>query len=647
MWGAVVVVACMASACGEVPGTADSELLPTPVETVGQEANSTRRVLVLGSTVNGGAQSREAQVAASQGFTVEVVTPAQWKSMRTVDFMNYRALVIGDAACATGDAAFKAAVDSSHVWGHIVDGNIVIVGADPTSNNTPELVENAMKVALERPRETGMYVALGCAYRNAAAGTAVPLLAPFGEFKVAGVNCVDTAHLFTMEPATLSENLTSESLKGNNCAARSVFTQYPERNFSVAALGMRANGNVPGQKDYTVFTDLSDPSVTTTVKGAPYVLVRGAMAVSGGCGMQPHAAPEQQCDGESLNGQPAVAGQPASQTCSWSCRLNWCGDGVVDAQYGEECDNGISNGRTRDAAGNIGVCSESCKRLPNLPPVAQCKPVTVEARNTCSMAANINNGSYDPENLLAGCTQSAAGPYGVGQNTVTLTCTDTSGLSSTCTATVTVQDRNVPTLTLNGPGTDRVECGEAYRDPGATARGQCQGDLSGGIVVTGSVDSRVLASYPLTYSLKDASGNTAATVNRQVTVVDTRPPSIECPKPVVTELNGGTLASVSLALATASDTCDAAVKVEGPQDMSFPQGETKVTFTATDASGNTASCDTSVTVLAAAPGEKPTELWDGAMLGGGFGCSATSGGAPLALFGLVLSALLGARRRQR
>jgi uncharacterized protein (TIGR03382 family) len=235
----------------------------------------------------------------------------------------------------------------------------------------------------------------------------------------------------------------------------------------------------------------------------------------------------------------------------------------------------------------------------------------------------------------------------VGQNTVTLTCTDTSGLSSTCTATVTVQDRNVPALTLNGPGTDRVECGEAYRDPGATARDQCEGDLSGGIVVSGAVDSRTLASYPLTYSVKDSSGNTSSTVSRQVTVVDTRAPSIECPKPIVTELDGGTLATVSLALATATDTCDAAVKVEGPRDTRFPMGETKVTFTATDASGNTASCDTTVTVLSSAPGEKPAELWDGAMLGGGFGCSATSGGAPLALLGLALSALFGTRRRQR
>jgi uncharacterized protein (TIGR03382 family) len=645
------MVACMASACGEVPGTLESEPRPASVETVSQEANSTRQVLILSTSVNGGAQSREAQAAVAQGFTVELATPAQWKAMRAKEFMAYRALIIGDAACTTGDAAFKAAADSRDNWGHIVDGNIVIIGADPASNHTPELVENAIKVATERPRETGLYVALGCAYRNAPAGTDVPLLEPFGTFKVAGVNCAGAAHLFTVSPPALAENLTNEVLVGNGCAARSVFTQYPERNFAFAALGMNSNGSaIPGQRPYTLFLAPEDQTQVSTVTGAPYVLVRGAMAVNAGCGMRPHASPEEQCDeGEQGNGQPAVMGQPASKTCSWSCNLNWCGDGVVDAQFGEECDNGISNGRTRDASGNIGACSESCKRMPNLPPVARCKPVTIEARNTCGMPANINDGSYDPENMLAGCTQSAAGPYTANSKpvTVTLTCTDTSGLSSSCSAPVTVLDTSVPVLTLNGPPSSTVECGEAFHDPLATARDQCDGDLSGSIIVTGAADPRVPASYPLTYSVMDPAGNAASTVSREVKVVDTTPPHIECPKPIVTELTEGNLATVTLALATATDTCDGAVKVVGPRETLFPQGETKVTFTATDAAGNQARCDTTVTVLTPAPDDKPAGLWDGAMLGGGFGCSATSGGAPLALLGLMLSALLGTRRRQR
>jgi uncharacterized protein (TIGR03382 family) len=108
------------------------------------------------------------------------------------------------------------------------------------------------------------------------------------------------------------------------------------------------------------------------------------------------------------------------------------------------------------------------------------------------------------------------------------------------------------------------------------------------------------------------------------------------------------MATVSLGLATATDTCDGAVRLTGPQDTLFPEGETKVTYTAVDAAGNKASCDSTVTVLAGPRGPSaPPETWDGAMLGDGFNCTATGGGAPLAMLGLALSALLGARRRQR
>jgi uncharacterized protein (TIGR03382 family) len=637
----MVLVACMASACGMEPETALSEQPPAAVHTVGQEANSTRKVLILGSSVRNAAQSREAQAAASAGFAVEVVTPAQWQAKRAADFMSYRALIIGDAGCTGSDNAFKAAVDSRLAWGHIVDGNVVIVGADPSSNETPALVENAIKAAAERPNKTGMYVALGCAYRNAQPGTAVPLLEPFGVFKVAGVQCADAAHLFAMKPETLSESLTDGVLVGTACAARSVFTEYPERNFAFAALAMSSSGApVPSQRAYTDYTNETPAAFV----GTPYVLVRGAMAAGAGCGFT-EPAPDEECDlGDGGNGQPKLPHEAPTDTCSWSCRNNWCGDGVVDTQLGEQCDEGIANGRTRDSSGSIGRCSASCKLATNLPPVVRCKPVTVDVVTTCGSTADINDGSYDPEGDPLTCTQSPASQYALGQTSVTLTCQDRAGLSASCTATVAVNDRGLPVLTLKGAAAATVECGTAYADPGATASDLCAGNLTGAIVKSGAVNASATGSYALNYSVADPAGNAASRI-REVRVADTKPPQIVCPAPIVTELTEGNLATVSLGLATATDACDGAVRVQGPQDTLFPEGETKVTFTATDAAGNQASCESSVTVMAAPRGEEP---WDGAMLGDGFGCGATGGGAaPLTLLGLALSALLGARRRQR
>jgi hypothetical protein len=53
-------------------------------------------------------------------------------------------------------------------------------------------------------------------------------------------------------------------------------------------------------------------------------------------------------------------------------------------------------------------------------------------------------------------SQTLAGPYGLGANTVTLTVTDTSGASDSCTATVTVVDGEDPTIACPVPQT--VEC---------------------------------------------------------------------------------------------------------------------------------------------------------------------------------------------
>lgn len=93
-----------------------------------------------------------------------------------------------------------------------------------------------------------------------------------------------------------------------------------------------------------------------------------------------------------------------------------------------------------------GACSQR-----NRPPVARCQDVTVDADLTCSAAASIDDGSFDPDNDTIDCTQSPAGPYRLGDTKVTLTCTDPGGLTSSCNSLVTVRDTQPPEFTLNPP----------------------------------------------------------------------------------------------------------------------------------------------------------------------------------------------------
>jgi hypothetical protein len=84
----------------------------------------------------------------------------------------------------------------------------------------------------------------------------------------------------------------------------------------------------------------------------------------------------------------------------------------------------------------------------NTPPVAMYKNVTVQAGANCTGNASVDDGSFDMD---AGDTitlaQTPAGPYSLGETTVTLTVTDSRGDSSSGQAIVTVLDTTAPELT--------------------------------------------------------------------------------------------------------------------------------------------------------------------------------------------------------
>jgi len=83
----------------------------------------------------------------------------------------------------------------------------------------------------------------------------------------------------------------------------------------------------------------------------------------------------------------------------------------------------------------------------NHAPVAQCQNQTVLAGPECTRNALIDNGSFDPDlGDTISRTQTPSGPYPVGETVVLLTVTDSHGLSDSCSATVTVIDKEKPTI---------------------------------------------------------------------------------------------------------------------------------------------------------------------------------------------------------
>lgn len=82
-----------------------------------------------------------------------------------------------------------------------------------------------------------------------------------------------------------------------------------------------------------------------------------------------------------------------------------------------------------------------------------------------------------------------------------------------------------PVLSLIGADTIWLEQGFAYNEPGASAIDFVDGDISGSVLITGSVNTTQIGNYTLTYSVSDQAGNMAIPVERTVVITpDTTAP---------------------------------------------------------------------------------------------------------------------------
>ena len=127
---------------------------------------------------------------------------------------------------------------------------------------------------------------------------------------------------------------------------------------------------------------------------------------------------------------------------------------------------------------------------------------------------------------------------------------------------------------------------------------------------------------------RSASGPITKRCTTSVEIVDTTPPALDVPAPVVirtSELGGACAARVRL-VASARDICDGAPTIShvtipdagsggAEADHEFGFGTTRVVFTAADGSGNLTTGETSVTIIDDTPPRfvrltaNPTVLW--------------------------------------
>ena len=163
--------------------------------------------------------------------------------------------------------------------------------------------------------------------------------------------------------------------------------------------------------------------------------------------------------------------------------------------------------------------------------------------------------------------------------------------------TITVVDTTPPVITLKGGSELQITKGTTYVEPGYTAIDNIDGNITGLVVVTGSVDASTLGMYTISYEVTDGAGNAATKVLTVTVVLDTV-------TPVITLSDGS---SITLPMGPtftepgymATDNIDgnitSMVNVTGTVNPLIP-GTYTVSYAVTDSSGNTGQQTRTVTI---------------------------------------------------
>ncbi|HSU27677.1 MAG TPA: HYR domain-containing protein, partial [Chitinophagaceae bacterium] len=335
-------------------------------------------------------------------------------------------------------------------------------------------------------------------------------------------------------------------------------------------------------------------------------------------------------------------------------RLNWV---MTGATTGSDNSSGIHYVGTqnfnpgvttivytaKDAAGHSVTCTFTVTVTDNFAPVFTTCPSNISQSITsgsnCYKSINppnpvvtdncsvtrlnwVMSGATSGSNSSTGINYVGSQNFNTGVTTIVYTAKDAAGNTSTCTFTVTVVDDKDPTV--NCPGNMNVTgttCTKSIPTTNPTYSDNC-GVTSFTWVMTGAttgsgsgnVGSRIfnVGVTTITYTVMDAAGNTG-TCSFTVTYKESQNPTVNCPSSVnLNTASGVCTANYTVAIPTFSDNCGVTTLTwsmsgvtsgsSGSTGMNYVgnqtynKGVTTITYTAKDASGNSATCSFTVTV---------------------------------------------------
>ncbi|XXF75309.1 HYR domain-containing protein [Myxococcaceae bacterium GXIMD 01537] len=260
----------------------------------------------------------------------------------------------------------------------------------------------------------------------------------------------------------------------------------------------------------------------------------------------------------------------------------------------------------KDDAGNASSCQFTVTVRDTTAPQVTC-PADLVAEAQDVSGASVSFTVAEPKDAVTlspsvVVSHASGSRFSLGNTEVSVTAKDAAGNQASCSFTVTVRDTTAPSFTC--PENLIVEATGAS---GATASYVLPTAVDAVTASPGVTTSHAsgstfaLGETLVTLTAKDEAGNEAS-CRFTVTVKDTTAPRVSCPADVTVEAMGASGATVTYPAASASDAVSSVTPAYSQASgTEFPLGETTVTATATDAAGNTASCQLKVTVRDTTP----------------------------------------------
>lgn len=199
---------------------------------------------------------------------------------------------------------------------------------------------------------------------------------------------------------------------------------------------------------------------------------------------------------------------------------NYDGD-LTDKVIREEKD-GIVYYTVSDSAGNTTTVEREIVYKDAVPPVitlngeADVKISTGEEYVEAGfVAADDCDGDISDKVVISGAVDTSKN----GSYVIAYQVKDSYGNECIVNRNITVQDITPPSITLKGDKNQYIKLGSTYSEPGFSALDTVDGDMTGKVEVSGSVDTSKTGTYTISYKVTDSAGNSSS-VSRQIYVFD-------------------------------------------------------------------------------------------------------------------------------